>query len=61
MPKDLKGEAELAQGFHERALRSALWLAILHARFVGQTEVQSQLTSILINVKAQQRFAGTEE
>jgi hypothetical protein len=42
--------AELARELRGKALRHALWIALLHAQELGFTDIEGQLTSILIDV-----------
>ena len=41
---------ELTRELRGRALRHALWIALLHAQELGFADIQCQLTSILIDV-----------
>jgi hypothetical protein len=43
---------------HERALRHALWLALVHADALGMPSLKHQLTTILIDVKKLQQYEG---
>jgi len=36
---------------HERALRHSLWVALVHARCLGDHELQGMLTTMVVAVK----------
>lgn len=43
---------ELARGLRARALRHALWIALLHAGELGFDDIEHMLTALLVDVDA---------
>ena len=47
---DVSLPAELTRELRGKALRHAIWIGLLHAQELGFSDIQGQLTSILVDV-----------
>jgi hypothetical protein len=52
--------AILRRDNHERALRHAIWLALLHAQELVRTDIEGELTRLLVNVDQRREVQENE-